>query len=172
MIDLLSAPTAIEAPAAITDSAWYRNSAASGTGQGGAVFGRNADEPDEAARVSPRLSEPVLRRLRELLRLEAGWDSYGARRVSERAVLTALAFLARRTHPRPSVVPTVRGGIQLEWHNGRVDVEVECLPNGAAQLAAEDSETGEYVERWVMPGHIAVEEWLDRLAATSTRAVQ
>lgn len=164
MIDLGHAPVAIEAPAAVSEAAWYRTSAASGTGQGGAVFGRIAEESEVLGRASSRLGEPFIRKLRSLLRLEPGWDSYGARPISTHAVETALAFLAQTAGgPGPSIVPTVRGGIQLEWHNGRIDVEIECLPSGHAQLAAEDSDSGASAERWVMPGHIAVDEWLAKL---------
>lgn len=164
MIDLGHAPVAIEAPAAISEAAWYRTSAANGTGQGGVLFGRIAEEAEGLGRASSRLAEPYVRKLWSLLRLEPGWDSYGACPISPRAVETALAFLAQTASvPRPSIVPTVRGGIQLEWHDGRIDVEIECLPSGHAQLAAEDADSGACAERWVMPGHIAVDEWLAKL---------
>lgn len=173
MIDLGPAPIAIEARAAISEGAWYRSVATTGTGEGGAVFGRAAEEYDVSGRILSRLNEPLFQKLRSFLRLESGWDSYGARTVSPRALETALAFLAHMAgRPRPSIVPTVRGGIQFEWHNGPIDVELECLPSGHAQLAAEDSVSGESVERWVMPGHIAVEEWLNRMNAVAAHAAQ
>ena len=62
-----------------------------------------------------------------LLRLEFNWDSYGALTVSPRAVCAALRFLARELPagaPLPSFVPTVDGGIQLEWHVGGIDIEL------------------------------------------------
>lgn len=37
----------------------------------------------------------------------------------------------------PSVHPTVRGGIQLEWHRKGLDLEIEVLPSGQARAYIE-----------------------------------
>jgi hypothetical protein len=83
---------------------------------------------------------------------------------------TALAFLFQSAaYPRPSIVPTSKGGIQLEWHIGLIDVEIECMPTGHAQLSGDDADSGESVERWVAPGHIAIDAWLAKLPTRTER---
>jgi hypothetical protein len=83
--------------------------------------------------------------LEGLLRLPAGWNSYRARPIAAQAVWGALQLL-RYTMPldapKPAVVPTVRGGVQLEWHARGVDLEVEALPDGRYTMAFEDDRTG------------------------------
>ena len=78
----------------------------------------------------PTWVEPTAQSLGELLQLEPGWDSYGARPVDPYCAAAALhlAFnmLADST-PAPSVVPTSRGGLQFEWHTRSADLEVEFL---------------------------------------------
>ena len=171
MIDFVAhAPASIEAAAGITEHVWYRAAAASGTGGVGTVFGASDADPDlvRATRTRAKYSEGLRQQLQSLLRMELGWDSYGAQAVSPRAVETALAFLSRLLAlPQPSIVPTPAGGIQLEWHDGRVDIEIECSPEGHAQLSAEDVASGESVERWVVPGHTAIDAWLGKLRVRS-----
>lgn len=74
----------------------------------------------------------VVDRLNELLDLKANWDSYGARPIQlghVRLACEVLAHAMRYDIPLPSIVPTNRGGIQLEWHMRGVDLEVETLPH-------------------------------------------
>lgn len=75
----------------------------------------------------------VLERMNELLELQPNWDSYGARCLKEQAFETALEILGTVMRPNtspPTVVPTVEGGIQLEWHQNDIDLEVEVKPEG------------------------------------------
>src|SRR5205823_1875475 len=68
--------------------------------------------------AEPAWVKPTVERLRHLLQLREDWDSYGAAPVDLRAARTALQLLAmimRPDTPAPTVVPTVRGGLQLEW---------------------------------------------------------
>ena len=68
-----------------------------------------------------------------LLDLREGWNSHSAKPVEARNAVRAveLLFQLRETGaPPPVVVPTVRGGIQLEWHANGVD------PNRTAYRAA------------------------------------
>lgn len=106
----------------------------------------------------------VVQQLVSLLKLESGWDSYGAPPISPIATQQAHVFLVTSKSPRrPSIVPTAKGGVQLEWHDGDVDVEIECLPSGSAKFYAEESVTREVVERWVVPGHPVIAAWLQKL---------
>jgi hypothetical protein len=79
--------------------------------------------------------------LQELLRLPPNWNSYGARPVSPdnvRAAKDLLRAIVQPETPRPSVVPTVGGGVQLEWHTGGIDLEIEIQAPGQYHVWLED----------------------------------
>lgn len=62
-----------------------------------------------------------------LLSLSPGWDGHEAVPVKNEHVLAAGKFLSTVMAPEtaaPAIVPTADGGIQIEWHQGGVDVEV------------------------------------------------
>ena len=72
----------------------------------------------------------TLLRLLELLKLPANWDNEGALPIRLENVLAAIDIsrdVMQSTTPAPSVVPTNRGGVQLEWHTGGLDLEVEIV---------------------------------------------
>jgi hypothetical protein len=80
---------------------------------------------------------------------QRGWDGYDAAPLSTDAVEQARAFLAGA-----SAVPTVAGGVQLEWHTPDADIEIEFEPGAApfyylhdrstdARLAIPDDEAGQ-----------------------------
>jgi hypothetical protein len=72
-------------------------------------------------------------------------NSYRARLVSASATSAALQLLLSVTSdtvPKPAVVPTVRGGVQLEWHTRGIDLEVEARPDSRYSMAFEDDRTG------------------------------
>ena len=80
-------------------------------------------DPFVVENVSSTTAE--IRRLRDL---QEGWDGYGAPRIDESTISFAMslfAALASRTIPKPSVVPTVGGGVQMEWHTPTHHVELE-----------------------------------------------
>jgi hypothetical protein len=81
--------------------------------------------------------------LQGLLRLPSGWDSYGAHPINPDIVHAAnrlLREIARRDTPQPVVVPTVRGGVQIEWHTGGIDLEIDFLSPEKAHASYEDPE--------------------------------
>jgi hypothetical protein len=79
--------------------------------------------------------------LRQLTGLPQNWDSYGARPIQPLVVQSAIDLLrkiARADMPRPAVVPTVRGGVQLEWHARGIDLEVEFTSPEKIHVLYED----------------------------------
>jgi hypothetical protein len=98
----------------------------------------------------PDWFEPVVDRLAQLLRLPANWDSHGARSVAPQAVIAVVRALLE-TMPEdvtgPSIVPTVDGGVQLEWHSRGIDLEVGVLPSAHYSVSFEDHQRGEAWER-------------------------
>lgn len=79
----------------------------------------------------------TVEKLCDLLWLNTNWDSYGAAPVDRFTVELALDILfaiMQRTSPLPSVVPTSCGGVQLEWHTGGIDLEIEIEPAGSIDV--------------------------------------
>jgi hypothetical protein len=80
----------------------------------------------------------VLTELGRLTELDSDWDGYGAPSISSRAVMHALKFLhvvASAGVPRPDVIPTGLGRLQLEWRQGLIELDVEVGPDGQFEAA-------------------------------------
>ena len=89
----------------------------------------------------PEWLMPVFSALSELLALAANWDSYGAPSVDPMSVasaLEALSWVMRSDTIVPTVVPTVEGGVQLEWHTRGIDLEIEVSPPGRSYVCFYD----------------------------------
>ncbi len=71
--------------------------------------------------------------IEKLINLPANWDSYGANRTSIPIIKYAFSLLSAildNNSPIPSIVPTNTGGIQLEWHTKKGDLEIQILRPG------------------------------------------
>ena len=105
-----------------------------GIGHGGHIGGGNGrlTMPDSA------MIQDTIQAITDLLELPRNWDSYGAPRIAPQNIREALWFTKNIMRPdaqAPQVVPTVRGGVQLEWHTDGVNVEIEFQedePDGLA----------------------------------------
>lgn len=94
----------------------------------------------------PSWLRPALEVLVELRTLPRNWNSYGALPIADRAIQVAIALLhdvMPERAPHAQIVPTAPGGVQLEWHTGGIDMEIEVEPNGEASVICEDLRTGE-----------------------------
>jgi hypothetical protein len=77
--------------------------------------------------------------------LKENWDSYGARPIDPRCAEAAANLLwavLDSSTPKPFVVPTSRGGIQLEWHRAGVDLELEIESPARVNVCFEDHREG------------------------------
>ncbi len=93
---------------------------------------------------------PVLHRLHVLSQLEDGWDAQKALRVSHSNIDIALQVLLgvmQKGTPIPALVPTVRGGLQIEWHVQDVDIELEIASPDRYLLSFEDRAAHREFER-------------------------
>lgn len=83
----------------------------------------------------------VLKKVTELLKLPADWDGYGAPAIRRDAAMFALEVLETVMLPRtplPAIVPAADGGIQIEWHEGDIDLEFHVSAPYACDLWFED----------------------------------
>ena len=117
-------------------------------------------ESEAPAWVDPPWLQPTVQALEELLMLPAGWDSYGARPVDPQHALAMVHMLygiMRDTSPAPSVVPTNRGGVQVEWHRGGIDLEIETLSPHRFLVSYEDADSeweAEIISDWTRLGPV------------------
>ena len=82
---------------------------------------------------TPAWMASVTERLNTLLSLPKNWDSYGAPPITREAVdrvVAVLESLASSITPTPSVGPTPEGGVQVEWHERGVDLELRSDSDG------------------------------------------
>jgi hypothetical protein len=97
----------------------------------------------------PAWAEPMVQSLGKLLQLEPDWDTYGGSPIDPMCVVAALKLALEvlpDDMPVPSVVPTSRGGLQLEWHTRGVDLEVEFLSATRVCGLFEDADSGTWWE--------------------------
>ncbi|TMJ20914.1 MAG: hypothetical protein E6G94_00085, partial [Alphaproteobacteria bacterium] len=62
-----------------------------------------------------------------LLKLERGWDGYNSGPISRAVAAFTRAILKsamKPDTPAPTLVPTRGGGVQLEWHEQGLDIEL------------------------------------------------
>lgn len=98
-------------------------------------------------RPLPAWLRNVLAELDDLSRLPPNWDSRGAVVPSPAAIRGAidlLALIMRDDTPPPTIVPTARGTLQLEWHRRGMDVEIEIVgrDHAVALVARGDDQDG------------------------------
>jgi hypothetical protein len=88
----------------------------------------------------PRWFQVAQDSLNELSALPLNWNSYSARQIGVGAVTDAVELLSavmEDDKPLPTFVPTVAGGVLLEWHTANADLEVTVRPTGRAHVVFE-----------------------------------
>jgi antitoxin (DNA-binding transcriptional repressor) of toxin-antitoxin stability system len=92
---------------------------------------------------------PTIRTIGELLDLPEGWSSYPARRIDPAAAIWALDLLGKVMQPEtpaPTVLPTARGELELEWHLRGIDLEVHLVSPTRVYFYFEDRRSGRIEE--------------------------
>jgi hypothetical protein len=116
--------------------------------------------------IAPAWVQPTAEAFAEILNLPPGWNSYGARKVERWIVDIAgdlLVSIMEPSAPPPSVVPTTRGGLQLEWHKSGVDIEISINPMQPIEIYASDDRTGEeWEDHWPSAGSL-LPTWIAKL---------
>jgi len=115
---------------------WVQNKTAilNQTSSSSSKFAELYRMPSEAFRLA-------FARVAELQTLEANWDSYGAQPISALATSAArslLFWIAASDQQELSnkvpffIAPLANGGVQLEWREDGLQLEVEVEPNSGA----------------------------------------
>lgn len=93
--------------------------------------------PSASTVDEPSWIRPVLGAVEQLSALQPNWNSYGAPIIDRTALRNALQLLfwsAATATPAPLLVPTSEGGVQLEWHQWDLDVELQVPPSSGPVL--------------------------------------
>jgi hypothetical protein len=102
---------------------------------------------------TPKWLLPTVERAGRLLALPANWDMQGAPTLDDAAIQTALDVLCMvmdQDSSLPSWTPTRDGGVQLDWHESGIDLEIEVSPTSADGYAVISDSTGR-VPEWDGP---------------------
>jgi hypothetical protein len=121
-------------------------------------------EARKAPSTTPEYARTI-HTLIELLELPGGWNSYSAKPIRKENVTFAVDLLARLMHegtPAPTVVPKVRGGVQLEWHTKGVNLEIAIESPDDVTFFAEDIESNEAPEQEL--DESTVTQWIERIS--------
>jgi len=93
---------------------------------------------------------PMLEKICELGTLPPNWNSYRSKPIRTEAAVASISTLLNLLGPNdtpPSIVPTSRGGILLEWHENGIDLEVDVRSLSHVHLAYDDGDTQEEIDR-------------------------
>ncbi|HET9212579.1 MAG TPA: hypothetical protein VFR03_19400 [Thermoanaerobaculia bacterium] len=91
--------------------------------------------------------QQVRARVGKLLTLHENWNTYGAKIPSQRALFFTLHFMRDAigvlldhgiSVPAPFLAPTASGGVQLEWHIGPRELELEIPGKGRFEFLVVD----------------------------------
>jgi hypothetical protein len=83
----------------------------------------------------------VEQRLNHLLALPRGWDGHGAPPPHMDALVATIGLLIATMSaetPVPAIFPTYEGGLQLAWHQGGIDLEIEIPPRSRYEVSFYD----------------------------------
>ena len=79
-------------------------------------------------------------------RLPDNWNSYGAKRIQPELAEAATRLLSKIVQPetpKPEVVPTTEGGLQIEWHIRGIDLEIKIISQEKFGVSFEDLASGQ-----------------------------
>jgi len=114
----------------------------------------------------PQTMHHAILKIVDAMKLPDNWDGYGAKSVDSLAAGAALNVLLNvlpRDIPTPSIVPTPKGGIQLEWHCNSVDLEIEAMPDEHLSVWFSDLLTGDDAEELLRDNFQPLARFFDRL---------
>jgi hypothetical protein len=117
-----------EMPRGLVDITTSHASTSNAADDRGFYWSARTTQPQQRVVKGPSRLIGVAAKLNAFLALPPGWNSYDASPIREESVETAWALLSCVLGPQmplPYVVPLPSGGVQLEWHTERLDLEIE-----------------------------------------------
>ena len=97
--------------------------------------------PLDFRRRNPPWQSDVVNSLCRFLELPVGWDGYNGRPLRHDTGMFTLQLLSNvllASTPTPHIVPISDGGVQVEWHQNQLDVELYISAPYACELTVID----------------------------------
>jgi hypothetical protein len=95
----------------------------------------------DSRRPNPSWQNDIVHTLCRLLELPNGWDSYNGRPLRHDTGMFTLQLLNSvllASTPAPYIVPIADGGVQAEWHQNQLDIELYVSAPYACELTVID----------------------------------
>jgi hypothetical protein len=95
----------------------------------------------DARRGKPAWEREIVATLCRYLELPPNWDSYGGKPLRLDTGMFALQILSSimsESIPMPSIVPISSGGVQFEWHQNCLDIELYVAAPYECELSVYD----------------------------------
>lgn len=118
-------------------------------GQGAAMLTLDAFVQHYPRPPAPAWQAVVGQRLENLRALTAGWDGYRAPALNQDVFWFAAVLLDKIMQPQtspPQVVPSSVGGIQIEWHEKDIDLEIHIMAPYRCTIWYEDQRSGKVLD--------------------------
>ncbi len=105
----------------------------------------SADASALSAPAEPQWLRPTIDRMNRLIRLPEDWDRHDGQGVRHDTAFFAIQILLQTLDseaPIPFISPLSYGGIQIEWHEKGIDLEIEVVAPNKVIVNFQDSRTG------------------------------
>jgi hypothetical protein len=138
-------------------------------------FGRKRASDQAGSSAASALAwESLVPNVLKLTSLKQGWDGYNAPAIRWDAGLFALIVLQqtmRPDTPLPQVVPSSAGGIQLEWHERNIDLELHITGPYECEVWYEDHRDPDEppISDEVTNDFSSIQECIDELTSRGAR---
>lgn len=129
--------------------------------------GGSANTSDLSKPAEPAWIRSVAQRVRYLRGLRKGWDGHLSAPIQADILSFALSILdssMRPFTPAPFIAPVSGGGLQIEWHEGGVDIELYIPQPLRAELYVEYSDGREPLEVELVSDFGPLDKALTKLA--------
>jgi len=106
-------------------------------------------------------------RFNEVVLLPLGWDGYTGVPVSFTTAQFAAQMIERlwvSNVPTPSIVPGTDGSVQVEWHAGGYDIELDVLGPLEVEAYRMNQATGEVDELEIESDFSQIAQWISDIA--------
>ena len=107
-------------------------------------------------------------KLNELVELPENWDGHNGAQIERDIAGFALSLLLQTLKsdaPSPQIVPLNNGGLQMEWHQNGIDLEVEVEAPNRVFVSYEDRNTGEELDKEFSTDYSELTRILNTLAS-------
>ncbi|MDH4224622.1 MAG: hypothetical protein OEW12_03135 [Deltaproteobacteria bacterium] len=113
------------------------------------------------------LPQKLREKINIILGLKENWDGHMGKPIHPESILFGLRLMmtvqSGISPVMPQIVPASYGGVQIEWHSKKGDLEVEIIKPFDFEVFYENAETNEFIELEGKNDFTKIKELLARL---------